>query len=90
MSQKSKVIEHLQKYGSITGKEAHAMGVTRLREIIHELRKSGVNLMIKKNYVRLKRGGFYYNRYYLLGGSGIIKLTRWERIKKYIKNLIRH
>lgn len=56
-TQREKVLEHLEKYGSITSIEAIALyGATRLSDIIYRLRNSG-HTIITENKTTLNRFG---------------------------------
>lgn len=56
-TQREKVLEHLEKYGSITSMEAIALyGATRLSDIIYRLRNSGYTI-ITENKTTLNRFG---------------------------------
>lgn len=56
-TQREKVLEHLEKYGSITSIEAIALyGATRLSDIIYRLRNSGYTI-ITENKTTLNRFG---------------------------------
>lgn len=87
MGAKEKVLDYLQKHGTITGKEANDIGVTCLRDAIFKLRAKGYNITMKKIYINMRKGSFYYSRYYLLGGNGVKVQSRWQRIKSKIKKI---
>ena len=62
-----KILEHLQKYGSITSLEAIEMySATRLSSIIYSLRHNGYNIITEKIPFVDKFGTkTYYGRYFL-------------------------
>lgn len=56
-TQREKVLEHLEKYGSITSMEAIALyGATRLSDIIYRLRNNGYTI-ITENKTTVNRFG---------------------------------
>lgn len=55
-SQKTEVIEYIQKHGSISSCEAYArLGITQLGARIDELQKDGY--MFKKEWIRKRKNG---------------------------------
>lgn len=66
------VLEHLEKYGSITSMEAITeYGATRLSAIIYKLRHQGYNISTEMLTVKSKRYGrtTHYGKYTLIKGA---------------------
>lgn len=68
MTKKDKVLEHLNKYKSITSLEAiDKYGATRLSSIIFKLRKKGYNIVTEPvEYIDRYGNKTYYGKYILL------------------------
>ena len=65
MSQKTRVLDHMQKYGSISQAEADSIKVKRLASRIYDLKKDGHNIIETTVRGKNEYGHYHYSRYSL-------------------------
>mgnify|MGYP003292838616 CR=1 FL=1 len=71
LTQCEKIVEYMNKRGSITQLEAYTLGCMRLPSRIHDLRKQGYAINVKTERVKKADGGYAPIARYSLRKAGI-------------------